>query len=424
MNLGRSIKHYTALATLLLALGTAETVSAQVSQYFGQIGAVATYVDQSASRLGSRFDRMRLGSSERLVIAFDLLGSDEPRFVYRIIHCNADWRPSALLPIEYVQGFESYHLDSPAISRNTLMPYAHYSLTLPNDQTQFKASGNYLVEISEQGHEHTPLLRLPFAIDEGSLPTGATVTTETPFAVRGQYQQVNVSISGTEQIIRPEDELSILVLQNGRWDNAVRLTQPSMRTFDRLRYDEARGAVFLAGNEYHKLEHLSERGGGMGINHTTLDEGLYALELFPVDNRSRDVYRYDEDHNGIQIIRSIHTDTPETEADYHLVDFTFRSPRIAGGSVILEGEAMKHLSLEHRTMTYDETTQSYRARLLLKMGYQEYTLLFHPEGSSAMRTTETLGNHYQTTNSYSVLVYRRSPGDRADRLVASLDLTQ
>lgn len=410
--------------SVLCGVGSCDAATAQTNEYDGQIGAVTTHVSSYSQGMSPRFDRLRLGSDERFEVGFDLLGSEEPVLVYRLVHCNADWLPSGLQPIEYVSGFASYELEAPEPSRNTLVPYVHYQLSLPNEMTQFRVSGNYLLEISRMGEEGSPLLTIPLGVSEECVGVQAEVITDTPIEVRGRLQQVNVSLSGVGQVARPEQELSIVVLQNGRWDNAVRLSRPSMRSLGTLTYDEGGGAVFQAGNEYHKFEHLMERGGGMGVNHASVSNGLYAIELFPVDNRAMDAYRYESDHNGRQVIRSLHTDLPETEADYHLVDFICRSERLLGGSVVLEGEAFEYIPIAQRTLTYDESSKCYRTRLLLKMGYREYLLLFRPDGASRMSTTEMEGDHYQTTNSYTVLVYQRSPGDRSDRLVASWELNE
>lgn len=407
---------------IVLLISTSARLALAQDALEGQVATVQTHVSGYPEGQSPRFDRLRLGSSDRLIVSFDLLGSAAPILTYRLVHCDASWRPSPLQAVEYVAGFSSYDLPMPEPSRSTLQPYVHYSLAIPNEQTQLRRSGNYLLEIGHAGHESAPLVRIPFAVSEESLGLTAEVSPSTIYEVRGRYQQVDVTLIGTEQIARPEDELAVVVLQNGRWDNARTLTKPSEQTASRLRYAQAQGATFEAGNEYHKLEHLTERGIGMGVERVELDRGLDRLSLYPVANRSEDSYSYEDDHNGLQVIRSLQTDHPATEADYHRVRFAFSSPRLSAGDVVLEGEAVAHLPLEARTLGYDDERRCYELELLLKMGYQEFLFLYRPHGSSALSSAPTEGDHYQTSNGYTVLVYRRAPADRADRLVATLDI--
>lgn len=406
-------------AALIGLLCTTPIIS-QTTAYDGRIGAKQIRLASHGSSPSPRFVTLRLGSDDRLLIDFDLLGSKEPILVYRLIHCNANWQPSVLLPIEYINGFEKYEFGAPTASRNTLMPYVHYTLSLPNEQTQIKRSGNYLLEVSRLNEEDTPILSIPFGVSEETVSLTTHVHHSSPNEVRGRYQQVDVELQRARgSIARPEDELRIAVLQNGRWDNAVWLSHPSSVSTAWIRYDFTQGASFLAGNEYHKFEHLTERGSGMGVYRSHLKNDLYEVELFPISNRAEDSYRHEEDHNGIQIIRALHTDNPSMEVDYHLVRFTLRSPQLSEGSVVLDGQAFDHLPLEARIMEYDNTRQGYTLITPIKMGYQEYLCLFLPEGESTMNTTQTEGNHYQTSNSYTTLVYQRTPSDRADRLVGT-----
>ncbi|MDO4692774.1 MAG: DUF5103 domain-containing protein [Porphyromonadaceae bacterium] len=409
------------LGCALLASSLGTTYAQETGKRIGYIE-VQTQGSHSSKGFAPRFSYMR-SQGEGIRIDFDLLGSEEPILAYRIRHCNADWSISSLSPIEYLSGFDGNELPHPTSSRSTLQPYVHYSLELPNEQVQFKHSGNYIAEIYDISDPDTPVVTTPFAITEQLTEVKAEQTTQTWVDARASHQQVNVEVSTRGlQINRAEEEVKIVVLQNGRWDNAQRLSIPSSQTLGALRYDMNRGALFAAGNEYHKLEHLTDRGSGMGIDRIWVEDELHALGLYPQRERARDPYIYEEDRNGRYVIRSVQTDSPETEADYHRVHFTYYAPLLPNGRVVLEGQCFAHLPLEERTLRYDAKSGSYRAEVLLKMGYQEYQYLYLPDGAQALSATETEGNHYQTSNDYTVLVYLKSPRDRADRLIAVAEL--
>ena len=85
--------------------------------------------------------------NEPFQLHFDDLNADESNFYYRIKYYNHDWTLSNLSQNEYLKGFDNLRIENYQTSFNTLQPYTHYQLELPNEQTQFLISGNYLVEI-------------------------------------------------------------------------------------------------------------------------------------------------------------------------------------------------------------------------------------------------------------------------------------
>ena len=92
-------------------------------------------------------DVITLGTDDWVTISFDHFTHDYHRFTYKIVHCNADWTPSDLFEVDYMDGFNDQPIEDYDNSLNTTMLYTHYRLDLPNDDIQFKASGNYRVEI-------------------------------------------------------------------------------------------------------------------------------------------------------------------------------------------------------------------------------------------------------------------------------------
>lgn len=414
------LQRFCIVKSVVLLCGIFLPLKAQLSQYTGKVGAVRVHVSGRSD--APRLSVLRLGSADRLEVGFDLLGSETPILEYRIVHCNADWTPSGLQPIEYLSGFDVHELPAPEVSRNTLMPYVHYRMVFPNDHTSFKHSGNYLLKVITPG-SFDAILAIPFAVSEQSVSVMAQMHSDSFFETRGRYQQVDVEVNFPEELYRPEQELQVQVLQNGRWDNSVVLRQPFSATNRSIQYTGARGAVFEAGHEYHKLEHIAERAVGMGIQCSYLSsEGLYQIDLFPHMPRANHGYHYDEDHNGLEVIRTNISDYPDTEADYHLVRFILNMPYNQNGDIVLEGEAFRYMSLKEKTMHYDNHINAYTLALPLKMGYQEFTYLYRPYGSRQLHSEHIEGNYYQTTNNYSILVYRRSFNDRSDRLIAFFDL--
>ena len=68
-------------------------------------------------------------------------------------------------------------------------------------------------------------------------------------------------------------------------------------------------------------------------------------------------------------------------------------------------------------MTWSPEQRAYRADLLLKQGFYDFTYVTLGAGSNAPDLTTIEGSHYQTENDYLILVYLSDRQQRYDRLV-------
>ena len=78
-----------------------------------------------------------------LLLEFDQLTEDADYFMAKIIHCNANWEPSDLHDLDYLNEFNEFRIDNYEFSFDTRVNYVHYSLLIP----RVKIPGNYLVVI-------------------------------------------------------------------------------------------------------------------------------------------------------------------------------------------------------------------------------------------------------------------------------------
>lgn len=138
-------------------------------------------------------DVITLGTKDWVTISFDHFTHDYHRFTYKIIHCNADWTPSDLFEVDYMDGFNGQPFEEYENSLNTTMLYTHYSLDLPNDDIQFKASGNYRVEIyldEENQATEQPVATACFRIVEPHMALNTSITSNTDIDTNLSHQQV------------------------------------------------------------------------------------------------------------------------------------------------------------------------------------------------------------------------------------------
>ena len=99
---------------------------------------------------------IRLGSDDRLILKFDLLGDNIETYYYTIIHCNKDWEESGIFRNDYTDGFDDNPIEEYKSSFNTTINYTHYSLTIPNERMTIKLSGNYILKVFPAGSPDNP----------------------------------------------------------------------------------------------------------------------------------------------------------------------------------------------------------------------------------------------------------------------------
>ena len=410
-------KHLFYLYTAILLL-TCDTVHAQSNKvYHSMIHTLQTTVNDD----WLHDDVITLGTEDWVSISFDHFTHDYHRFVYKIVHCNADWTPSDLFEVDYMDGFNNQPIEDYANSLNTTMLYTHYHLDLPNDDIQFKASGNYRIEIylDEEGHEDEgPVAVACFRIVEPLVTLSTTVTSNTDIDTNLSHQQVafTVSYNGLN-VVDPNTEFKPYVYQNSRTDNCVGPVKPTYVNPGRLEYVHNRALIFPAGNEYRRFEVINMHYATQGVDKISFFAPYYHATLYPDVPRRN--YSFDQDHDGRYLIRYNQAEDSSTEADYLFVHYRLDMPRRTGGQFYLSGEFTYNDFTPAYQVTYDETAQAYEATVMLKQGAYDFLYLWVPDGTTIGQTGPAEGNFYEAENEYQVYIYHRPFGGRYDRLVAA-----
>jgi len=350
-------------------------------------------------------------------ISFDDLTHDYNRYTYKIEHCEADWSVSEyLFESDYIDGFvEGNLIDDTEQSLNTNMLYTHYRLTIPNSNCRIKMSGNYRLTVYDDNNDSEPMFCACFMVVDPRMDLSMSVSTNTDIDVNREHQQVGMTLNYNGiSVTNPTTQIKTVVMQNGRWDNAVVNARPQYTMSDGLKWDHCKDLIFTAGNEYHKFEVLDTDHPTLGIDKIRWDGNMFNAFVIPDEPRSN--YLYDEDANGSFYIRNSDNVENDRLSDYVLVHFQLNSPYEVPGQVYINGVwTNDQFSPEYR-MEYDFSTNSYYATLMLKMGYYSYQyVLIDPDGYLATMPTE--GSFFQTENKYQALVYYREPGGRTDLLV-------
>ncbi len=359
-----------------------------------------------------------LGTDEQIEINFDDMTPNYERYAYSIIHCDADWKPSSLSQLEYLQGFQGLTIDDFASSFNTTVQYTNYRLLLPNDDIQFKVSGNYVVRVYREDAPDETILTACFSVVEPQVDILAEVSGNTLIDSYRSHQQLNFSILKKNfQITYPQTDLKIRVTQNNRTDNIVTEAHPTAILNDRIVYENNRSLIFPAGNEYRRMEFLTNRYNGMRVERISYFNPYYHVDLVIDNPSSLATYEYDQDQNGRFYPACSRCNDPDIEADYYIVHFTLAMPEAKQGKIYLNGDFVQNLFTPESEMIYNPESQQYEKALLMKQGNYNYQYLYVPNGQAKGNTAGVEGDFHETENEYTLYIYYRPMGARYDRLI-------
>lgn len=365
---------------------------------------------------------INLDTNDYISINFDHLGEDSYNYLrYKITHCNADWTPSSLSEIEYMNGFSNNRIEDYANSIGTNVLYTNYQLDLPNDNIRLKLSGNYAVEVFEEDNPSKILLRACFSVLDSKVQIAGKMSSITDIDANKGHQQVSFSINYNNLQVRDAfSDLKVYVRQNNRPDNQRSQLRPTSIQGNKLIYEYNRNLIFEAGNEYRRFESVSRRYKGLNIQNIEYVRPDYYLNVYPDKIRANRFYSYDEDQNGRFLIRNAEGSDHDTEADYFYTRFTLKAADPFIEPIYINGDFTNNTFDQKYMMQYDAMTEEYSLTLLLKQGAYNYQYL--AKSDKQYTTSLVEGNYYETENEYSIYVYYRPLGSRSDLLVGFIKI--
>ena len=360
---------------------------------------------------------IELNGNDAVEISFDELGERPSYYVYKLIHCNADWTPSTLIEPEYMTGFQYLPVEDYVLSFNTTVDYIHYKLDFPNENTAFKTSGNYAVIISPEKDQNIPVLTACFSVVETEVSINMQITSNTDIDFNRTHQQVSFDVLLNGKYSPTPQDYKVYVQQNHRRDNQAELLQPLMTEPRKLTFAHNPKLIFEAGNEYRRFEHISNRYNGIGIENVEFHSPYYHVDIYPELIRSKTGYSYDQDINGRFFIRSTDASDYDWEADYAVFHFYFPVEQPFLENIYMLSGIHYNIPDNRSLMTYNRELKAYEMNIILKQGHYNYMFVTKKSGSPVGSTALIEGNYYETENEYSVYVYHRPFGGRYDRLI-------
>ncbi len=352
---------------------------------------------------------------EPIYLEFDDILAIEQDYYYKIVHCDYDWTPSNLLKSQYISGVDNQRITDYQNSYNTLQPFSNYRLTLPNENVQFKVTGNYLIEVYNNNYELQFSRR--FIIFSDAVKVGATVKRSRDFEFMNEKQVVQFSINtGNFSVVNPKREVKVAILQNYDWPNAIYNVPPQFTLGTELVYKYDKETSFYSGNEFLNFDTKDLRAPTSAISHIELED-IYNHYLFTDSYRNERPYTYYPDIDGDYVVRTLQGNEDSREAEYSNVHFSLPYKEIIGlDNVYIFGKFNNYALTEENKMTYNENNGMMEAILKLKQGFYNYKYVIkRSDGTVELNTIS--GNFHFTENNYLILVYYRNFGDLYDSVI-------
>ena len=353
--------------------------------------------------------------NEKLSLEFDALNADESDFFYEIVHCDFDWSPSRLMKSEYMQGFDYQRIVNYENSFNTYQIYSHYKLEIPNQQTQLRVSGNYLMKIYDDYGEL--MFTRKFMIYEELSNVGVSIKRSRDVKYIDSKQSVDFKINSPYlRFINPQQTIKTLVIQNNNLNTAISNLKPQYTIGNELIYKYNTEASFWGGNEYLFFENKNVRGANIGVQFIDLED-IYHSYLFADIIRADRPYTYNPDINGNFLITALDTDIVSIEADYTVIHFSLQYPEMLdSNSIHVYGNFNGFAINDSTKLNYNSNSGFYETTLTLKQGFYNYKYVLVDDKGN-LNEGAISGNYDQTENNYKVLVYYRELGGRYDKII-------
>ena len=353
---------------------------------------------------------------ERINLSFDDLNANEEDYTYKIEHCNINWKPSNLSESEFIDGYAEDRIRNYENSFNTLQPYTNYTLTIPNENTKIKISGNYQISVLNEDDE--VVFKRHFVVYEPKVTVGVTVYKSRDISTINTKQSVEFNINNPNfRINNPDEEIIPVILQNNNWQTAISGLKPQFYRGTQLLYKYNKETSFWGGNEFLYFDSKDIRSSTLNIANVELGNELYNTYLYTNEERINMPYTLFPDVNGNFIVRSILGQNSNTDADYSWIYFSLKTTKkLEGKEIYISGDFNNWHLNETNKLNYNIETGLYEATLLLKQGFYNYQYLTKTKNGT-LSNYDIDGSHYQTENEYTVLVYYAKFGSRYTQVI-------
>jgi len=364
------------------------------------------------------FPIIRLGSDEKVLLAFDNLKGGSETYSYTIEHCDANWNSSNLSPAEYLQNYNDDRITDYSYSTGTIQKYTHYQLKLPNENIAPKIPGNYILKVYEDADPAKLVITRRLYVVNQQVSLMAEFVPSADAATRQTNQKINFTVNyGGLRVQNPNADLRVLIMQNGRIEISHFNSQPTYIQGQQLIYNDVNINDFPGGNEFRHFDTRSLKLNSEHIARIYRDTANTVVLLADAD-RSQANYIFQYDLNGNFYVLNQDGTDPRTDADYAHVIFSLaakKDPTTVAAYIV--GKFNDYKLDDRSKLNFDALNGKFVISDFLKQGVYDYEYVWIDKASGRVDNTALEGNHFETENDYQLLVYYHPPGARWDELV-------
>jgi hypothetical protein len=369
------------------------------------------------------FPVANLGATNALKLQFDKMDAENEFFQYKYVHCDANWNPSQLQVTEYLEGDQMGEIRNFNFSTNTFEQYVQYELIFPKPEMKPLKSGNYLLMVFRNFNEEELILTRRFMILDSRTRCSGEVKGATNPKLRFVSQEVDFEVNYENyNIPNPFTDVKAVVMQNNNWVTAKYNLKPLFVNNNTLQFNYEDVNVFDATNEFRVFDTRSLRFFSQNASDKFTDSLVHVV-LRKEEIKSHLAYSFQKDFNGKRLIVNTDGSGLENDIDYAMIHFVLKSDnKLRVGDVYLYGEFTDWQVKPEFKMTYHEQEGVYTNDLKLKQGYYNYHYVVASEPWTKPEYSFTEGNHFETENDYTVLLYHYNMYYNFDELVGMITL--
>lgn len=353
------------------------------------------------------------------LIEFDDFREEQVEYYYRLIHCNRDWTPSELDPLDYMDGFTEGPLDDYYYSHTLSHRFIHYQLLFPRQDSHFKVSGNYLLEIYPYHEPQRTVLSKRMVVIENLLTFDEKRMTPAFSRYHRTHQSLRFTVDFTDaEIAYPMTELKATILQNGRWDNALTDIIPSYYDSHRAYYNLQDQYFFKGGREFRYVDLINLVSPHDNVLEKQMRGDTITIILKTDSMATNQPYSMKRDLNGRFYIGKKRKLRDWMDEEYIQVNFSLAANKpFENANVYIRGELSSWCLNNAYKMRYNRATANYEASLLLKQGIYNYQYVLSRDGSQEIDDFSLEGNYWNTENDYLIFIYQRPFNGHYDRVI-------
>ena len=345
-------------------------------------------------------------------LLFDDLKLENTNYFLRIIHCQADWKPSPLNEIEYLADFNDIPIRYPETSMGTKISYKQFKISLP----KVKITGNYIAMIYANRNKRDTVLTKRFSIYQNEINIGAKISYAKSNQLRSTHQFIDLNLGyPSNYLINSDENLKIEVRKNNQPKNVVpNIPKPMVQAIDRkmtYQFYNQENAI-PGGNEFRLIDLRSTQQRLNFVGQINALDRYSEISIIPEQSQGNYSYVQRPDFNGAYVIANYENPNNHLQADYVWCTFILKSRKFEDEKLYVSGAFNSYELNNLNQLQYDETKGAYLGRVLLKQGIYNYQFI-----SSNPLNNNLEGNHSETENYYEVLVYFRKPGERFDSFI-------